>query len=434
MRTVTGMSTDVEILDAVGDSPDDNLVAALPDEEMWRYARARILLRIRWLHDLYYRLLREKFGQYVAGAQAVARQRRPSSPELVDRARNAVLVIGGYQVWDDVVRDQSVVDRVLKWAAVGALAGTVFATVTMGPGWSPWTALHLVMALLSAAVVLITAGLLDDAYTAWSLSTRRRTALGLCGLAALGAITWVGSGWTAVWSGGIFAGLLVALAVLLVVATVVQIGRLAISLMYRYTWSVLTTDDIVETLACVQWWLRRRPADGRVWAVQCLDHVAVDVECRLGRALGVGTGSGVLQPQLDGMAATVRELARDVFVASASPSALADRVSTLLTAGLEQRWGDWPVAAPDPNAPTVRQRQWTSLAGRFLVGALPLAALVVAALWLNTVDPGSKFLDADWVVGLSGAALTFLGSVLAGQFSRANPGSGTAKVRRSSSR
>ncbi len=241
---------------------------SVPTAELAGYARGCCLLTGRWvpsalwLDEPYYRLMREQYAVYGPRAEAAARDLAAGRPEVAAASvRRSILGIGGYQVWDSLLRDDRFAERISVVALTLALLGCAFGTVLYLDDPSLWSAL--VATPIAVAVLAIARSVVNRfrvssssgqlsvaaAQAASMLSSRAlRIALGVLALAVVGLAGWMLHGRGGV-LGAASMGLFVAIGVLSLVWLVVEVARLAVRLTYRYTWRTFTVDEVVESLA-----------------------------------------------------------------------------------------------------------------------------------------------------------------------------------------
>lgn len=401
----------------------------ITDQELAGYAKGKSLLRILGLRTVYYRLLREYNGRNALNAAAVARRLVPDDPELPARIRGSVLRIGGYQIWSDVQRSQAVVDRVTNALALTVLAGPIGGAVLYADGSLVRRVLYAVIAIVAAAIVCaLVLSVLDVRISA---SRLEKSLLGLLGLGALMVAGWWALSWRTVWGLGLSSGIFIAVAPLVLLGLLSQLGNLLADAAYRVSWTKWTAAELTETLAAVHWRVTNEPEPGCLRrSADSLEHLAICVERFLPRYL-FRNASAMVKASLTQrrprefaeIAAPIRALSRECLLPKATTRAeVADKVAHLLVTAAQERWGEWDRADAEEIERSTRWRHWLSGALRLGLGLLPLVLVALGAFYVYKTNPASPLLKAEVLAPVLVATLGFFTTVLSSGAEREKSG------------
>ena len=398
----------------------------ISDYDLNKYTKGRILLRLLGLRKTYTHHFEEEFGRELPGFETAARELAPENPQALVRGRDAILRIGGYQVWAWVLYDWVLYKRIRRLAlfVTGLLSVGGAFYLLRGPSLRT-VALYAIVATAVAFGTLGTAR--ATAKVSIPSSAQWRTLLGVLGLVVLAGGAWLLWQWVTAWGRVLFVGVAAAVVVSLLIGLWVQMRQLACAAILRYSWTRHTAKEIIESLADAKWALDetldpRKTIWARFYAADGLDHVATCVERYLPAYLTKTLGEDDrnlrehVRLRCQGMAATVRDLAVECLLpVAATGSRIGQQVSGLLVTAAQGQWGTWAWnSAPmnkEPKAP--RWRRWVATVFRIMLSLLLIVAVIALGIYLYRTDRLKMLLDAQILGPILVVAFGFLTTLLA---------------------
>jgi hypothetical protein len=425
-------------------------------------SKAKLLARLLRASSTYRRLLHEDVERQLAQVDDAFRDQES---EIVARAaaKNAVIGINAYQVWEKVLSDIDTVDTVYSYLLSVVLlscagsAGYYYYNYSDNFSWIRVGAalVYLVIAVVCAVLTLLILLLISEAKFPRSRKWRNACAILLFAIVGYGLFRL--SHWETLWGQAMYAGAGLALAALFIMAVLLQVARATLGVMWRYTWSEFTAEEIIQSLAVALTYVDEAEATYKdstafpsaVWyqakVARTLDHVAFCMERYLPRTLLLDDEPAlreVVLPQLLGVAACVRKLAHQALLRlpdapiGAGPevstrnsvkidisNSVKTEISKLLVSSARGEWGSWGLnAARLAGEPKVNfsdapnRRFWLNSLGAVLLKLVPLIVVAAGLVLLYQKDPKSNLLAPEIVGPLAAAAFAYLTTMIVSSF------------------